>query len=535
MSSQHIISLEKVNDLLVAVCFACALVFWVQVHTACAQGQNVTFEIKDFEIEGNTLLQSWDIDSVLAEFKGEGKTADDVEAARGSLEKLYNKNGYPAVLVNIPEQTVDDGVLTLQVIESKIRRIRVTGNKYFTREYILKKVPTLRPGNTLYVPDLQEQLGELNSNKFLRVEPALQPGKKFGTIDVELKVEDRLPVSGSLELNNKSTSSTSDLRLSANVSFDNLWQRQHSVNIQYQTSPQDLQDVQVIAISYLMPAVWNEDHIFSLYTVVSESSSAFGEGFSTLGEGFIVGMRYILPLPDAPLEDYSHFFTIGLDYKDFDENQFGDNLPINYMLLSFAYSSTLADSLGTTAFSAGLNLSFRGLFADNDQFERKRFGARANFAYSVFGIERQQPLLGEDLGLYVKVDGQVATQSLVDNEQYSGGGADNVRGYFQSEVLGDHAFFGTVELTGPNVFKYASLSKKHMLRPILFYDFARLWKIDTLEGEDAVSSIHGIGGGIRAVFFDDLTIKTDFGTALESTDEIQSGDTRVHFSVKYSY
>jgi hemolysin activation/secretion protein len=528
-------SFKQIFKVFAAACPVFALIFVLVPCHSFAQEQEVTFEILDFEVVGNTLLQQWDISGALNEFKGSGKTASDVEAARAALESLYHKGGYPAVLVNIPEQTVDDGFIQLDVIESKIRRIRVTGNAYYTRDFILKKLPALRPGKTLYVPEIQEQLANLNSNENITVEPTLQPGKKFGTIDVELKVTDSIPVSASLELNNKSTSSTTNLRLNANVSFDNLWQREHSVNLQYQTSPKDLDDVQVVAVSYLMPALWNTDHILSLYTVVSESESGFGEGFSVLGEGFIVGTRYIMPLPDAPIEDYSHFLTLGLDYKDFDEDLVGEALPVNYLLWSFAYSSSLRDSWGVTAFNAALNLSFRGLFADQDQFEKKRFGARGNFAYGVFGIEREQPLLGNDLSLFVQLDGQVSTQSLIDNEQYSGGGADSVRGYFQSADLGDHALHATVELGGPNLFKYFGLGEKHLLRPLLFYDYVRLWLIDTLEGEIEQATLSGLGGGFRAVLFDDFTIKTDVGKALSTTDGTEAGDVRVHFSVKYSY
>ncbi|NWF56531.1 MAG: hypothetical protein HXY45_17225, partial [Syntrophaceae bacterium] len=97
-----------------------------------AAERETTFTILSFSIEGNTLFPGKDLEKVLRQHLGLGKTAADVEKARNALEKYYHDKGYPAVLVNIPEQTVQEGTIRLQVIESKIGRIRVTGNRFVT-------------------------------------------------------------------------------------------------------------------------------------------------------------------------------------------------------------------------------------------------------------------------------------------------------------------------------------------------------------------------------------------------------------------
>src|SRR3974377_1173161 len=63
-----------------------------------------TFEIRSFVVDGNTLMPGKKILELLQRFKGPDKTAEDVEKARDVLEKMYHTVGYPAVLVNIPEQ-----------------------------------------------------------------------------------------------------------------------------------------------------------------------------------------------------------------------------------------------------------------------------------------------------------------------------------------------------------------------------------------------------------------------------------------------
>ena len=78
-----------------------------------------------------------------------GGRAADVEKGRDILEKFYHDEGYPSVLVNIPEQKVEDGMIRLQVIESKISVTRVTGNRYFSTEHILDRLPSLAPGTII--------------------------------------------------------------------------------------------------------------------------------------------------------------------------------------------------------------------------------------------------------------------------------------------------------------------------------------------------------------------------------------------------
>ena len=277
-----------------------------------------TFTIRSFSVEGNTLLPEKTIKEVLKKYVGRKKTEDDVNKARETLEKFYHEEGYPAVLVNLPQQKVQKGVVRFEVIESKIGNVRITGNRYYTKEKILRDLPSFSPGKVLYVPDVQKDLAWVNRSQDLKVSPALAPGLELGTTDVELKVEDKLPFHGSLELNNCSTHDTSDLRLNAMLKYDNLWQKDHSISLQFQTSPQNTNDVRMYAMSYAFPAPWAHDHQVAFYGVRSDTNTTtFGQDVLVNGKGYIVGVRYVVPL--TPYKTYYHNITLGLDYKDFQE------------------------------------------------------------------------------------------------------------------------------------------------------------------------------------------------------------------------
>ena len=78
------------------------------------------FQITSYLVEGNEILEQAKIDSVLTPYKGSDRRLSDIESARSELEKAYHAAGYPTVVVMLPEQTIDAGVVKLQVLEGRL-------------------------------------------------------------------------------------------------------------------------------------------------------------------------------------------------------------------------------------------------------------------------------------------------------------------------------------------------------------------------------------------------------------------------------
>jgi hemolysin activation/secretion protein len=385
---------------------------------------------------------------------------------------------------------------------------------------------------------VEREIGKVNRNPDLKVTPtAMTPGKELGTIEVDLKAEDHLPFHGSFEINNRGSHDTEPLRINIGAHYDNLWEMGHSISLQYQFSPQDFSQVEVVSASYMLPPPWDTDHSVIVYGVYSNSSTTFGDAFNTLGKGHVIGTRYIVPFPSY--ESFNHSAIIGFDYKNFDEttSQGGsrvDSSPVEYMPFSLAYNGSLPDSTGLTLFNFGFNMAFRGLVAREERFEYKRFKSRSNYFFASLGAERRQQLpFGANLE--IKLDGQVADQPLISNEQFAAGGMDSVRGYKESEVMGDSAFHGSVELVSPDLAPKVGLGARFQITPYIFYDFAALWVKDPLPGQDDAMNIQGAGAGIRGYLFKALEYQVDGAFALVDTNKIRRGDHQVHFKVKYAF
>ena len=259
-----------------------------------APAKKNSFNVMEYRIEGNKMLSATRIEQAVYPYLGEDKTIADVEAARTALEKAYRDAGYLTVLVDIPEQTITGGVVRLGVAEGSVEKVRVVGSHYYDLGRILSKVPELAQDNVPYFPGVQKQMTDANRAADLRVTPVLRPGKTPGKVEVELKVEDKLPLHGSVDLSNYAGPNTKPLRLTGMLRYDNLWQKEHSLSMQYQTSPQQWDQVRVLSGTYLIPLASGNQ--LAMYAVSSHSNVAAVGDLTMLGQGNIVGTRWVLPL-----------------------------------------------------------------------------------------------------------------------------------------------------------------------------------------------------------------------------------------------
>ena len=491
-----------------------------------------TFDIYEFQVVGNTKLSKVQIETALYQQMGEKKTIDDVEKAREALEKAYHEAGYLTVLVDIPEQEVNSKIVKLNVTEGKVNKLRINGSQYYSLGRIKDLSPSVQEGEVPYFPNVQKDIARLNRTSDKRVTPVMKAGKVFGTVDVDLKVEDSLPLHASLELNDRYSRDTTRSRLGGTVKYDNLWQREHSLSLSFLTAPENVDEVKVLSANYLM-RFDDSDLLLALYGVKSKSDVATVGGINILGDATILGARLIKPLPS--LANYFHSISFGVDYKDFGQKLvFGETqeTPITYMPFSALYSGTLQEKEATTQLSTGLTMGTLGLVSDEEEFRLKREGAKPDFLVAKVELQRTQTLPNDYQG-FVKVDGQFANGPLISNEQYLAGGADTVRGYLESEVSGDKALHSTLEIRTPPLFKSISWIKEFRL--LSFYDAARLYTIDPVEGQEGTSTISGVGIGARLNTWKNINFSLDLAWPLDDADVTKSGDFNSHMRLWYEF
>lgn len=500
------------------------------------------FDIREYAVNGNTVLTTAQIERAVYPFLGPGKTMVDIQGARKALEGAYRDAGYRTVAVIIPEQQVVGGVVLLQVNEGRVGKVRVKGSRYYLPSRIRDELQALAPGTVLHLPTLQEELAALNrASPDRQVTPVFRAGTTPGTVEVDLRVRDSFPLHGSLELNNRYSANTDPLRLVGTIHYDNLWQREHSLSLLYQTAPQDPHQVTAYSGTYLFRSADAFD-MTVLYGLHSSSNLAVVGGTTVIGAGTVVGVREIFTLPAVP--GWQQSLSLGVDYKDFGENV---NLatdtittPIRYIPFAVLYTANRYRPGNTWQSNFALNVSVRGLSDQTvdcfgqqlDQFECKRDGASSNYAYVKAEIQNTRDL-GRGWVLDLHGDMQVASEPLISNEQYSIGGLTSVRGYLEAERLGDDGWHASVELRTPSWNR--GESKSGEVYGLVFYDSATASVQQPLPEQLSHFHLRGTGIGMRFAGWGGLKGELHWAHALDDAVETRRGDNRVQFRVEYGF
>ena len=489
------------------------------------------FDIQEYQVHGNAhLLSQIEFEKAVYPYIGPYRTADDVEHARSALEKAYRDKGYPFVAVEIPQQKIGSGIIVLQVDKNEVGRLRVHGSRYFSLNEIKREAPSLSEGTVPNFSQVTHDLAVLNELSDRQITPSLHAGIHPGTVDVDLNVKDTLPLHGSLELNNRYSANTTPLRINGSVSYDNLWQLGHSLGASFQLSPEDVTQVKVFSGYYLarVPDVsW-----LSLMLQGTDQNSNVNTlgGIGVAGRGQTIGGRAIITLPSKP--DFFHSISLGFDYKhntqDLQTGGVESLTPITYYPVSASYSATwLKKNVGETDLNASVTTNMRSISSTEEQFTLNRFGANGDFIYFRGDLSHTHEL-PEGFQIFGKVQGQAADQPLISNEQFSEGGLGTVRGYLESEALGDNGILGSLEMRTPSLSGLIGKTVDEW-RFYIFGDWGLVGIDQPLPEQQSTTRLASAGAGTRIKMLGHLNGSLDAGIPLDQGANTNAYATKLTF------
>lgn len=487
------------------------------------------FDVRAIQVVGNTILPPEQVEEVVYPYMGPGKTPDDIEQARAALQKAFEQKGYSTVSVFIPEQSVETGIIKLQVQPQNIGTVQIAGGTRTSEAWVRARAPSLTPGATPNFTELQRDIVALNTSADRKVTPEVKAGVAPGTVDVVLNVEDRTPFHATVEINNYSSAATTDTRVSGTIRYDDLWGRGDSISLSAQTAPERTEDGTVFSANYL--ARVGSAQILGYY-VHSDSNIAVIGGTSVIGKGDLAGVRLILPL--GTREGFYHSLTAGFDWKDFAEDVTlgadSDSAPIEYFPFTLGWRGDWTQEHQRANASLTTVFGFRGLGDGLEQFDYKRFGAKPNF-FVLKGELGGTADIFSGLQLYLKGTGQWSPDPLISSEGFSLGGMDTVRGYFESEALGDYGVAFQTELRSPELAIFAPGDFVNELRVLGFVDSGIAGIHRPLIGQDDQWRFVSAGAGVRLKLFRYLNGSVDVGVPVRSGPDSNSGDVFARFRI----
>jgi len=528
-------------------CIGLAMALLLVSALSFAQTQTVRFDIDRFQIVGNTLLEPDEIEAVLKPFTGKLREYGDVKRAIEALRQRYLTEGFRVVWVVAPEQDLDRGVVTLRVIEARIGKVTMNGNRFFDDSNIRFGLPALREEVSPRIGDISANVQLTNENPAKQVDVVLRPGELPGVVDATVDVIDVRPLKAFLTFDNTGNPQTGDFRLGVGVQHANLFNHDHIGTFNYVTSPGKWDQVSLYSASYRLPLYsWGDSLDFiAAYSDVSAGTTQTVAGPLTFsGKGAVYGFRYNQLLERRG--EYSHRIVYGLDYRAYENDctlgNFGGAgcgpaaVDVTVRPISVAYSGNWSKPGRISDFymAASHNIPGAASGREND-FNAARpsptggDGAPSRYKILRFGASMVNAFKN-NWQVRAAFNAQYTPDALVSGEQFGISGATAVRGFLEREIVRDTGCFANLELYTPNL-AGTLVPGKGNLRGLLFYDTA--WAANQpLNGEDRRQiSISSIGVGIRWNIGRNFNVRFDLARAVDGGGSKEAGDLRGHVSV----
>jgi hemolysin activation/secretion protein len=197
------------------------------------------FKVEKYLVVGNSVLAPETIAEIFTNVPnafGTNVTFDGIRAVLGDLQMAYRERGFVTVSVGLPQQKITNATVKVQVTEGRLAAINVTGNRYFSSNNVMRALPSLHTNMLLNSRVFQSELDIANASRDRQIYPVIGPGPEPGTSEITLKVKDQFPLHARLEVNNDATPNTPALRNSFSAQYDNLWDLEHQIGLQYSYS-----------------------------------------------------------------------------------------------------------------------------------------------------------------------------------------------------------------------------------------------------------------------------------------------------------
>ena len=494
---------------------------------------NARFQVDRIEVVGSTVFKPEQLTAITAPFVGRKLTFIELLQVKDAITKLYVDHGYVTTGALIVPQTVEAGVIKIQVIEGSLQEIKIIGNRRLRTQYIRDRI-LLGAKTPLNVPHLLEKL------QLLRLDPQiqnlsaeLQTGVHPGTSVLLVEVEEANTFKPTVTLDNGRSPSVGSFRRGIDLQEANLLGLGDTLSVGYANTDGS----NTINLNYTLPINARNGTVFF---------------------GFNQGWNRVIEKPFSVLDIQSNTRSYELGYRQPLVQKPTQELAIG---LSFSRQESQTelgiDNIGPYKLSPGAdangktNISALRFFQEYTQRSNQYvFAARSQFSFGVdwfdANVSQDEPdsrffawrgqaqwvrQLAPDTLFLARGDFQLAADSLVPLEQFGLGGQLSVRGYRQDSLITDNGMLLSAEFRLPIV-RAPKIGGVLQLTP--FIDVGKGWNV---KGENpSPSLLVGTGLGLLWKQGNNFSARLDWGIPLTSVEGEKRSlqENGLYFSIGYS-
>lgn len=483
-----------------------------------------TVLVKRVTVVGASVFPGKILERVTSRYEGRRLSVKAMKTIAREVEEFYHQEGYLLARAFLPAQEVVDGQLHVHVVEGRYGRVLVEGNEYYSERFIRRLFWPARRSDVVRRETLERAMLILNEYPDLTVQSVFKAGDEVGTSDIIIKVRDARPLHAELAFDNFGSRLIGENRATAGaVAGNTLIEGDRMVLRATQVLSGDSDPF--VQFDY----GWPVDHYGRRVSFgYANSSTKIGQELAALdirGTADIFSLTAWTPL--ARTVRINSDLSAALVFKDVKNFIFGTsptsadrlrNLVISYDQSWLAASSrTVVQVTATQGLGQGFGGTANGAATSSRAFAGSDF---TKLNGEVVHIVRVSP----SNQVFLRASGQVASRPLTVPEQFSLGGADTVRGYAQSEFLGDDGYTFTAEYR-----RTFYEDGDRVVQGLAFVDhgFAMNEKPQANERDDL--RLTGAGIGVRANLGARTALRLDVAAPLDP-DTNSNGDSTAFYA-----
>ncbi|MGF1935609.1 MAG: ShlB/FhaC/HecB family hemolysin secretion/activation protein [Nostoc sp. ChiQUE02] len=495
-----------------------------------------TIVVERFEVIGSTVFSPEELALATAEFTKRPISLTEVYQARSKITELYVQNGYITSGAYIPPQTIQSGVVKIQVVEGKLEDIQITGTRRLNPNYVRSRL-AIATSPPLNRQRLLEALQLLQLNPLIQnVSAELSAGSRTGTSLLEVKITEAKTFSSQIVLDNGRSPSVGSFRRRLQLNEANLLGLGDGLSLGYtNTDGSNSFDA-----SYTLPLNPRNGTLTFNYGITS--SNVIEPPFNVLdiqSDSRYYELTFRQPIVQTPTQEFALGLTASRRESDISSLLQREGLPGSEL-------SPGADEQGRTRVSA---LRFFQEWTSRNS--REVIALRSQFSLGIDVLNptiNQNPpdsrffawqgqaqwarLLAPETLFLLRLNTQLASRTLLPIEQFGLGGQDSVRGYRQDYLLTDNGTFVSAEVQVP-ILRLPQIDST--LQVVPFVDFGVGWNSSDKENPD-LNTLAAVGLGLRWSQGDRFTVRLDWGIPLVSvnSNERTLQENGLYFSLLYN-
>ena len=178
---------------------------------------------ENIRVSPSQILTQDEIQAILEEYIGTNVTFNQLQGIVKDLNRLYLKKGFVTARAYLPEQTIENGVINIELFEGKFGKVNIYDNRWTKTKYIEKQLD-IPQGKVFDVRLLEERI--LNFNRYNDTVPLtgdLAKGEEMGTTDINIHTHERLPFHLTALMDNAGRSTIGKYRAGLMLQDDSLF------------------------------------------------------------------------------------------------------------------------------------------------------------------------------------------------------------------------------------------------------------------------------------------------------------------------